>query len=135
MKPSWIRYFYIMHFGTNCPKVWQAPPVWAAFFMSGASPEKGRLYAVFRFCYQHFADPRCCPRRWPWRVGRGEFAGRLRFRQPRCQCSWLIKKHNKTGQGQPAPPLFRTANAAIKIWSSNKKCYCYKFLYSFVSVL
>lgn len=25
------------------------------------------------------------------------------------ECSWLIKKHNKTGQGQPAPPLFRTA--------------------------
>ena len=23
------------------------------------------------------------------------------------QCSWLIKKHNKTGQGQSAPPLFR----------------------------
>ena len=51
------------------------------------------------------------------------------------QCSWLIKKHNKTGQGQPAPPLFRTANAAIKIWSSNKKCYYSKFLYSFVIVL
>lgn len=23
------------------------------------------------------------------------------------ECSWLIKKHNKTGQGQSAPPLFR----------------------------
>lgn len=23
------------------------------------------------------------------------------------KCSWLIKKHNKTGQGQSAPPLFR----------------------------
>lgn len=26
---------------------------------------------------------------------------------PYIQCSWLIKKHNKTGQGQSAPPLFR----------------------------
>ena len=25
------------------------------------------------------------------------------------ECSWLIKKHNITKQGQPAPPLFRTA--------------------------
>ena len=56
-------------------------------------------------------------------------------RETLLKCSWLIKKHNKTGQGQPAPPLFRTANAAIKIWSSNKKCYCSKFLYSFVIVL
>jgi len=26
---------------------------------------------------------------------------------PAANCSWLIKKHNKTGQGQSAPPLFR----------------------------
>ena len=36
--------------------------------MSGYSPENVSLYEVFRFCYQHFADPRCCPRRGPWRV-------------------------------------------------------------------
>ena len=27
--------------------------------------------------------------------------------EPQDECSWLIKKHNKTGQGQSAPPLFR----------------------------
>ena len=31
----------------------------------------------FRFCHHHFADPCDCPRRWPWRVGRGQSAGGL----------------------------------------------------------
>ena len=82
---------YKQHFGTNCPKVRQAPPVWAAFFMSGYSPEKWRLYAVLFFCHRHFADPRCGPRRWPWRVGRGKPAGRIWFRQPRRKCSCVVK--------------------------------------------
>lgn len=30
---------------------------------------------------------------------------------------------------------FKAFGQAIKIWSSNKKCYCSKFLYSFVSML
>lgn len=51
------------------------------------------------------------------------------------QMLMVNKEAQQNGQGQPAPPLFRTANAAIKIWSSNKKCYCSKFLYSFVIVL
>ena len=83
---------YKQHFGTNCPKVRQAPPARAAFFMSGYSPEKWRLYAVLFFCHRHFADPRCGPRRWPWRVGRGEFAGGLRLGQPRRQCSCTVRK-------------------------------------------
>ena len=89
---------YKQHFGTNCPKVRQAPPARAAFFMSGYSPVKWRLYAVLFFCHRHFADPCCCPRRWPWRVGRGEFAGGLRLGQPRRQCSCTVEKH-KAKQG------------------------------------
>ena len=59
------------------------PPARAAFFMAGYIPENRRLYAVFRFCHHHFADPCDCPRRWPWRVGCGQSAGGLRFGQPR----------------------------------------------------
>ena len=60
------------------------PPARAAFFMAGAlSPENRRLYAVFRFCHHHFADPCDRPRRWPWRVGRGQSAGGLWLGQPR----------------------------------------------------
>ena len=69
--------------------------LWAAFFMSGYSPEKWRLYAVLFFCHRHFADPCCGPRRWPWCVGRGEFAGRLWQRQPRRECSCTVKYHKK----------------------------------------
>lgn len=61
--------------------------------MSGYSPEKWRLYAVLFFCHRHFADPRCGPRRWPWRVGRGEFAGGLRLGQPRRQHIWNNANH------------------------------------------
>lgn len=31
----------------------------------------------------------------------------LKYDKDTSECSWLIKKHNKTGQGQSAPPLFR----------------------------
>lgn len=41
------------------------------------TPENRRLYAVFHIRYHYFADPRNCPRRWPWRVGRGQPAGGL----------------------------------------------------------
>ena len=51
------------------------PPARAAFFMAGYIPENRRLYAVFRFCHHHFADPCDRPRRWPWRVGRGQSTG------------------------------------------------------------
>ena len=59
------------------------PPARAAFFMAGYIPENRRLYAVFRFCHHHFADPCDCPRRWPWRVGRSQSAGGLWLGQSR----------------------------------------------------
>ncbi len=59
------------------------PPARAAFFMAGYIPENRRLYAVFRFCHHHFADPCDCPRRWPWCVGCGQSAGGLWLGQPR----------------------------------------------------
>ena len=40
-------------------------------------------------------------------MGRHQPSGRLRVGQPRGKCSCYIEKHNKTGQGQSAPPLFR----------------------------
>ena len=71
------------------------------FHGRGISPEKRRLYAVFRICYRHFTDPCCGPRRWPGRVGRSQSAGGLRFRQSGLQCSCTVEKH-KTWIASPA---------------------------------
>ena len=63
------------------PEVRTLPPYTGRLFSwPGIARRKGVIYAVFRFCHQHFADPRYCPRRWPWRVGRCQPAGGLRLR-------------------------------------------------------
>ncbi|EQE41382.1 hypothetical protein QGA_1771 [Clostridioides difficile CD181] len=76
----------LYNLGTICPKVRQLPPPVGGFFhVRDFTRRNGGIYAVFHFRYHYFADPCCCPRRWPWRVGRGEFAGGLRLGQPRCK--------------------------------------------------
>ena len=68
-------------FVPTSPEVRTLPPYTGRLFSwPGIARRKGVIYAVFRFCHQHFADPRYCPRRWPWRVGRCQPAGGLRLR-------------------------------------------------------
>lgn len=96
--------------------------MWAAFFMAGYIPENRRLYAVFRFCHQHFADPCDRPRRWPWRVGRGQSAGGLWLGQPRRKCARLIKKQREVfGSGYRKKPQNMTRTAALRFRNTQKR--------------
>lgn len=61
------------------------------------------VYGIFQSGYHRSSDPRYRPRRWSRHLGCHQPAGRLRQRQPRRECSWLIKKYkNKARTERPA---------------------------------
>lgn len=85
----------------------------------GTTYKEEHIYGIFQQRSNRSSDPRYRTGCRPRHLGSDQPAGRLRQRQPWCQCLCLVKKQNQNTSIDSSLPLFRSLKELAKI--------CYNF--------